>query len=75
MSVLVEQIRTWRDDAFAQGINESALFWGEQIVAITDDEPMDIFSLAQIYYQNTDYIQAKEILTTNKLAEKSLWAK
>jgi anaphase-promoting complex subunit 6 len=76
VNVLVEQIRTWRDDAFYQRLYPSALFWGEKIVSMTGyQEPMDIYYLAQIYYLNQEYLQCKELLSRKHLSFSSLWCK
>jgi hypothetical protein len=51
VNVLVEQIKTWRDDAYHQRLFESAIFWGEKVLNMTGySEPMDIYCLAEIYY-------------------------
>jgi hypothetical protein len=76
INVLIEQIRTWRDDAFHQRLFQSAIFWGEKVVAMTDSrEPMDIYQLAQIYYLHQDYLVCKELLSKKMLSYSSLWCK
>jgi anaphase-promoting complex subunit 6 len=76
INVLIEQIRTWRDDAFHQRLFQSAIFWGEKVIAMSDSrEPMDIYQLAQIYYLHHDYRDCKELLSKKMLSYSSLWCK
>lgn len=71
---MVEQIRTWRDDAFNQKLYSTSIFWAEKIVSIIE-EPMDIYYLASVYFSNQDYHSCYELLSKKQLSYTSIWAK
>ncbi|KIM22962.1 hypothetical protein M408DRAFT_332630 [Serendipita vermifera MAFF 305830] len=59
---MVDRMRLWRHDAMAQHLYETAVFWGDKILAWTK-EPNDAFWLAQVHFQTGEYARAERLLT------------
>jgi hypothetical protein len=70
-SDLVERIRCWRHDAMQQHLYDSAIFWGDKVVSMTND-PNDIFWLAQVYYLTGQYVRVEKLLTRKHLLNSSV---
>ncbi|KAI9597661.1 hypothetical protein BDF19DRAFT_383223 [Syncephalis fuscata] len=68
---LVERIRCWRHDAMQQHLYDSAVFWGDKVVSMTND-PNDIFWLAQVYYLTGQYVRVEKLLTRKHLLNSSV---
>ncbi|RKP22719.1 anaphase-promoting complex, cyclosome, subunit 3-domain-containing protein, partial [Syncephalis pseudoplumigaleata] len=68
---LVERIRCWRHDAMQQHLYDSAIFWGDKVVSMTND-PNDVFWLAQVYYLTGQYARVEKLLTRKHLLNSSV---
>lgn len=66
-----EKLRLWRHDALMQHQYQTAEFIGDKVLALTDD-PNDAFWLAQVYFNNGNYLRAKLLLTLKPEFEKSV---
>ncbi|KAG7195191.1 anaphase promoting complex subunit cdc16 [Scheffersomyces spartinae] len=67
----VEKLRLWRHDALMQHQYKTAEFIGDKVLSLTDD-PRDAFWLAQVYFNNGNYLRAKKLLTRKLLYEKAV---
>jgi anaphase-promoting complex subunit 6 len=69
-----EKLRLWRHDALLQHHYKTAEFIGDKVLELTND-PNDAFWLAQVYFNNGDYLRAKHLLTSNPKFEKNVICK
>ncbi|CAO3591373.1 unnamed protein product [Absidia cylindrospora] len=65
------RLRALRDGALLQQLNQSATFFAEKVMAITNDTD-DVYCLAQAYYQSQQYEQALDILNKKQTLNKSV---
>jgi Anaphase-promoting complex, cyclosome, subunit 3 len=72
LDALIERCRGLRDDAYCQQMLETAYFWGEKLVSMTNDA-LDIFSLCKVLYSQQQYLRCEFKL--RGLAQTSLWSK
>lgn len=79
---LLSRIRTWRNDLSAQLKYDSAKFWADKIVYMSQQDGTsqliqdeDVYSLAHIHFHLKEYRQCTHILQKHSLLKTSLWAK
>ncbi|WFD18961.1 anaphase-promoting complex subunit Cut9 [Malassezia caprae] len=65
-STLPARLRRWMHDAMKQHMYETAIFWGQQVVALEPTELAynDAYWLAQAYFYTHQYARAEHLLTT-----------
>lgn len=68
---LVERLRLWRHDALLQHQHQTAAFVGDKVLSLTHDAN-DAFWLAQVYYDSSQYLRAKELIMGKPEYEKSV---
>ena len=63
---LPARLRRWMHDAMKQHLYETAIFWGQQVVALETSEAAynDAYWLAQAYFLTHQYERAEQLLTT-----------
>ncbi|WFD30859.1 anaphase-promoting complex subunit Cut9 [Malassezia sp. CBS 17886] len=63
---LAARLRRWMHDAMKQHLYETAIFWGQQAVALEPTELAynDSYWLAQAYFLTHQYARAEQLLTT-----------
>lgn len=59
-------LREWRQDAFHKRQYESAIFFGDKLLALTNDTE-DVFWLAQLHFSNGNYTRALSFLSRGDL--------
>ncbi|KAI9727223.1 MAG: anaphase promoting complex subunit cdc16 [Cirrosporium novae-zelandiae] len=64
-------LREWRQDALNKHQYESAIYIGDKLLALTDDEK-DAFWLAQVHFSTGNYTRAQGFLMRNNLIERSV---
>ncbi|CAL9735194.1 anaphase-promoting complex subunit Cdc16p [Monosporozyma servazzii] len=62
----IERLRLWRHDALMQHMYTTAEYVGDKIYSITND-PNDAFWLAQVYFDNTEYQRAIDLLSVENV--------
>ncbi|RCK56427.1 Anaphase-promoting complex subunit cut9 [Candida viswanathii] len=60
----VDKLRLWRHDAIMQHQYKTAEFIGDKILELTTD-PNDAFWLAQVYFNQGNYLRCKNLITSN----------
>ncbi|KAK7206442.1 hypothetical protein BZA70DRAFT_276608 [Myxozyma melibiosi] len=65
-----DRLRLWRHDALMQHQNQTAVFVGDTVLALTDD-PNDAFWLAQVHYNTGHYARARQLLMRQDLNRSS----
>jgi hypothetical protein len=60
-AALVMRLRYWRHEAMQKYMYESAAFWGDKVVTITQD-PNDVFWLAQVYFLMGEYPRTEQLM-------------
>ncbi|KAL1915162.1 uncharacterized protein VTP21DRAFT_7643 [Calcarisporiella thermophila] len=68
----VDRLRMLRHDALQQHLWETAAFWGDKVVALTEGDPNDVFWLAQVYYHTGQYTRAEKLLFKKNLLDNSV---
>lgn len=56
VTVLIENVKVWRDDCLAQNLLTSALFWGEAVLGLGGGD-LDFYLVAKIHYQMNNFIR------------------
>ncbi|CAL9730217.1 anaphase-promoting complex subunit Cdc16p [Monosporozyma unispora] len=62
----IERLRLWRHDALMQHMYTTAEYVGDKIYSITND-PNDAFWLAQVYFDNSEYQRAIDLLSNGNI--------
>lgn len=57
----LNRFRLWRHDAMMQHLYDSAAFWGDKVLHLTND-PNDAFWLAQTYFLSHNYLTSLNLL-------------
>ncbi|MCP8716607.1 MAG: tetratricopeptide repeat protein, partial [Asgard group archaeon] len=60
----VDKLRLWRHDAIMQHQYKTAEFIGDKILELTSD-PNDAFWLAQVYFNQGNYLRCKNLISNN----------
>ncbi|PHH83789.1 hypothetical protein CDD82_2661 [Ophiocordyceps australis] len=63
-------LRTWRQDAFDKAQYESAIFLGDKLLALTNDD-QDAFWLAQVHFATGNYTRAQSFLNKQELISRN----
>ncbi|KAI9315763.1 hypothetical protein BX666DRAFT_1958879 [Dichotomocladium elegans] len=66
-----DRLRIMRYDAQQMHLTKAAIFYGEKIMAITDDTN-DIYWLAQVYYDSNQFERALDLLNKKNTLNKSV---
>ncbi|KAI8084785.1 uncharacterized protein BX664DRAFT_283572 [Halteromyces radiatus] len=66
-----DRLRMLRHDAQQQHLTQSAIFFAEKVMAMTNDTN-DVYCLAQAYYQSQQYEQALDLLNKKETLNKSV---
>ncbi|QKX63648.1 uncharacterized protein TRUGW13939_10819 [Talaromyces rugulosus] len=63
-------LRSWRQDALNRSQNETAVYVGDKILALTNSDT-DAFWLAQVHFSNNNYTRALTLLSRKDLISRS----
>ncbi|KUL92086.1 hypothetical protein ZTR_02396 [Talaromyces verruculosus] len=63
-------LRGWRQDALNRGQNESAIYIGDKVLALTNSDA-DAFWLAQVHFNNNNFTRALALLSRKDLVSRS----
>ncbi|KAJ5182492.1 hypothetical protein N7492_000108 [Penicillium capsulatum] len=63
-------LRSWRQDAFNRGQHDSALYIGDKVLALTNDDS-DAFWLAQVHFSINNYTRALALLSRGDLVARN----
>ncbi|CAG8559618.1 8726_t:CDS:10 [Paraglomus occultum] len=58
---LEDRLRLWRHDALMHNMYETAAFWGNKVMTMTND-PSDVYWLAQTYFRMGQYARAQRVM-------------
>ncbi|KIW54181.1 hypothetical protein PV05_06558 [Exophiala xenobiotica] len=64
-------LRTWRQDALNKGQNDAAIYIGDKVLALTNNDS-DAFWLAQVHFGNNNFTRALALLSRKDLVSRSL---
>ncbi|KAJ9624583.1 anaphase-promoting complex subunit Cut9 [Knufia peltigerae] len=64
-------LRTWRQDALNKGQNDAAIYIGDKVLALTNNDS-DAFWLAQVHFGNNNFTRALGLLSRKDLIDRSL---
>ncbi|KAJ3202383.1 anaphase promoting complex subunit cdc16, partial [Clydaea vesicula] len=64
-------LRKWRNDATELNLLSAASFWGNKLMTITED-PIDYFFQAKTYFQQQEFLRAKNLIVSENLSFKNL---
>ncbi|KAI3406617.2 CDC16 [Candida oxycetoniae] len=67
----IEKLRLWRHDAIMQHQYKTAEFLGDKILDLTTDAN-DAFWLAQVYFNQGNYLRCKELILSNEEFSRSI---
>ncbi|EED17756.1 20S cyclosome subunit (Cut9/Cdc16), putative [Talaromyces stipitatus ATCC 10500] len=63
-------LRSWRQDALNRGQNDSAVYIGDKVLALTNSDA-DAFWLAQVHFNNNNFTRALALLSRKDLISRS----
>ncbi|KIV93103.1 hypothetical protein PV10_04344 [Exophiala mesophila] len=64
-------LRTWRQDALNKGQHDAAIYIGDKVLALTNNDS-DAFWLAQVHFGNNNFTRALALLSRKDLTSRSL---
>ncbi|KAI1622195.1 anaphase-promoting complex component APC6 [Exophiala viscosa] len=64
-------LRTWRQDALNKGQHDAAIYIGDKVLALTNNDA-DAFWLAQVHFGNNNFTRALALLSRKDLITRSL---
>ncbi|KAI5954964.1 CDC16 [Candida jiufengensis] len=67
----IEKLRLWRHDSIMQHQLKTAEFLGDKILDLTNDSN-DAFWLAQVFFNQGNYLRCKELILSNEEYSKSI---